>query len=425
MAKREKKQRPPKLTRKYRSRVAEEKRQIRYIFIGVTVVVVLIVLLLLAGLYQTQVANPAATRQAEEALKTIPAATVGDEVISIAEWQARVRLQRQLLIGQAAQIGEQLQFIDTSSEFGQQLQAQAESQIQQIQSQLAQGIDIASGVLDQMVEEELIRQEAEDQGITVTSEEVQEFIEVNVFSYPYPPTPEPFPTLPAPTLPPTATVTPEPTLTPTPPPTPRSLEEFQANYSQYIQGLEDVTGMSEEQWRSMIESELYREKLLEDFAQEVETNVAQVQGSYIVAPDQETAEALLERLEAGESFASLVEEIQSDESEEPAARTGQFDWSPRDVIASRFGEEFATIAFSLDPGMHARVPIPSSTEESYYLVLVEGNETRELADYLVDQRQSEQFQEWLDQAKAEAEIEYGNWSAYVPMEPSLPEGFGF
>ena len=227
MAKRDKKQRPAKMTRKYQSRVERERRQIRYILTGVGVVVAIIVLLLAAGLYKTQVADPAATRRAKDELKEIPAVTVNGTMVSVADWQSRVRYERQLRINQIAQIDQQLSFFDPASEFGQQLIEQGQAQIQEIRNLLDLGDGIAADVLDQMVEEQLIRQEAAQRGIAVTPDELQEFIEVNLFAYPYPPTPEPVPTLPPPTLAPTATVTPEPTLAPTPTSTPRSLEDFE------------------------------------------------------------------------------------------------------------------------------------------------------------------------------------------------------
>jgi hypothetical protein len=418
MAKREKKQRSPRMTRKYRSRVEQEQRQVRYILIGTGVVAVISILLLLAGLYQTQVANPAATRRAKEALKSLPAATVNGTMISIADWQARVRFDRQLRINQIAQINQQLGFLDPTTEFGQQLIDQGRAQIQEISDLLDAGDSLAADVLDQMVEEQLVRQEATRRGLVVTPQEVQNYIQVSIFSYPYPPTPEPFPTLPAPTLPPTATVTPEPTASATPSPTPRSREDFEADYKGYIEQLQEITEMSEEMWRSMVEGGLYREKLLEAFGAEVETNVQQVQGRYIVTQDQETAEALLARLEAGETFEALEEEIQSDESEEPAARSGRFSWSPLSVIQERFGEESATTVFEATAGQHVQEVI-TSVDGQFYLVYVEGNEVRALADYLVEQQRQEAFQSWLDQAKAGEGIVYGNWREYIPLEPSL------
>jgi hypothetical protein len=365
------------------------------------------------------VADPAATRRAEDELKEIPAVTVNDTMVSIADWQSRVRYERQLQINQIAQIDQQLSFFDPTSEFGQQLIEQGQAQIQQISNLLDLGDGIAADVLDQMVEEQLIRQEAAQRGIAVTPEELQKFIEVNLFAYPYPPTPEPVPTLPPPTLAPTATVTPEPTLAPTPAPTPRSLEDFESDYEQYTEQVREITQMSEQAWRSMIEAELHREKLLEAFGAEVETDVQQVQGRYIVTQDQETAEALLARLEAGEGFEALEQEIEADESAEPAARTDRFDWAPLGVVQQRFGEEFAAIVFNTSAGQYANQVIPSTTGDQFYLVFVEGNETRELADYLIDQQRSDLFQSWLDEQKLGDGIVYGDWRPYIPREPSL------
>jgi hypothetical protein len=126
----------------------------------------------------------------------------------------------------------------------------------------------------------------------------------------------------------------------------------------------------------------------------------------------------LARLEAGETFEALEEEIDADESEEPTARTSSFSWSPRDSVQERFGEEFARVAFDTSAGEYAREVI-ASIDEQFYLILVEGNETRELADYQIEQQLQELFQGWLDEEKLGDGIVYGNWSAYIPREPSL------
>jgi len=418
MAKREKKQRPAQMTRKYRSRVEQEQRQLRYIRIGTIGVILVIILLAMVGLFKTQVADPAATRSAREALKSLPAFTVDDTTISVAEWQARVRYERQLRINQIAQINQQLSLFDPATEFGQQLISQGQAQIQEIRNLLDLGSGIAADVLDQMVDEQIIRREARRRGIVVTPDDLQKYIEVNLFSYPYPPTPEPFPTLPPPTLSPTATVTPEPTLTPTVPPTPRSLQDFETDYEQYTEQVGEITEMTEEQWRSMIEGVLYRERLLEAFGAEVESNILQAKGSYIVARDLATADELLGRLDAGDTFETLAEEIDADESEEPTARTGSFDWSPATILSQAFGDQFATVVMNTDAGGVSRTAI-SAPDGGFYLVYVEGKEVRELADYLLEQQRVDAFEGWLDAQKLDEEIEYGNWQDYIPSEPSF------
>jgi hypothetical protein len=276
------------------------------------------------------------------------------------------------------------------------------------------GTSIASDVLVQMVEEQLIRQEAARKGIVITPDELQKYIEVSLFSYPYPPTAEPVATLPPPTLSPTATVTPEPTIAPTLAPTAQSLEDFEASYGQSIESIKAVTEMTEEMWRSMVEGALYSEKLLEVF--EVETNVPQIKGDYIVAQDRETAEALLAQLDAGQTFEALLAEIEADESEEQTAWASSFDWAYHGLVEQNFGTEFATAAFNTEAGRYVGQPL-MSTDGSFYLVYIQGNENRELSSYLVEQQRQELFQGWLDQAKLDGDIVYGDWEAYVPMEP--------
>jgi hypothetical protein len=419
MAKREKRQRSARLTRKYISRVEQEQRQIRYIRIGAAVVAAIILLLLLAGLVKTQVADPAATRSAEDMLKTLPAVTVNDTMIPITDWQGRVRFERQLLINQIAQLTQQLSLFDPSTEFGQQFISQGQAQIQEIRNLLELGDGIAADVLNQMVDEQLVRQEAANRDITVTPDELQKYIEVDLFGFPFPPTPEPFPTLPPPTLPPTATVTPEPTLTPTAPPTPRSREDFETDYNTYTDQVREITGLSEEAWRSMVEGELYRQKLTEAFGAEVDSNVLQAMGRYIIAQNLETADELLGRLEQGEAFEALVEEIDADESEEPAARAGSFDWLPATILSQRFGDQFADVVMNTEPGDYSRTAV-AALDGGLYLVFVEEKDVRELSESLLDQERLEQFESWLDAQRVGEGVIYGNWREYIPRDPVLP-----
>ncbi len=412
------KNKPVRMSRKHRSRVEEERRKIRYITIGLGAVIVVSVLVLLAGLYKTQVIDPQATRDAKAALKTEPAVTVNGTMISIADWQERVRFERQLRINQILQMDQQLQSFDPNDEFGQQLIEQGTAQIQQMLEELDQGEAVGSDVLDQMVEEELVRQGAAERGITVTPEELQNFIQVSIFSYPFPPTPEPIPTTPPPTSEPGTTPVPTAFITPTLAPTPRSKEDFETSYAQYLGQVEEVTEMSEEDWRSMVEAQLYYEELLKVFESEVKTEVKQIKGRYIAAQDQETANAFLERLNGGESFDALVEEIQADESETPTAQAGSFDWTPLDTFQGRFGEQLGVMAFNTEAGEYLNVAVPGA-DERFYLIDIEGNEERALSDFLVERRAQENFQNWLDQQKASEGIVYGSWRAYVPLEPSL------
>jgi parvulin-like peptidyl-prolyl isomerase len=121
-----------------------------------------------------------------------PIATVGSAEISTQQFEARVRLQRQRLLSDFGQYS-QLQ----------QLGMDVSAQLQQIQSSLDQPETIGQEVLDQIIDEEIIRQEALSRGLSVSAAELEAAIQAN-FEY-----------FPAGT--PTLTVTPTAVLSPTVP----------------------------------------------------------------------------------------------------------------------------------------------------------------------------------------------------------------
>lgn len=414
------------LTRKQVSRVEREKRQKRNIIIGTVSVVAVLVLLMLMGLYQSQIAEPRAERARQtataevaqatrEAAETMPVVTVHGTMISLADWQARVRYERYLTIRDIYQYESQIASLDTSSEFGQQLVQFFQAEAQSLRNQLDLGDVLAGEVLDQMVEEDLIRQEAQRRGVTVTPQEVQEYIEVMVFNYPYPPTPVPDPR-------PTATlspdITPSPTLTPSITPTPVSREDFEAYYQGALAELSASLGMTEERWKDMFEAIIYTEKLLDLFGQEIEAVQPQVKIDYISVQDLTQATELLERLEAGEPFADLFQEITDDQV--ITTTTGSRDWSVIGDLSASFGPDFEKAAFNIPPGNFVSDVIMGSGGD-YYLIYVQEAEERALSSEAFERQKDAKLESWLSTAKVSDEIVYGDWQSFVPMDPALSE----
>ena len=100
-----------------------------------------------------------------------PVAKIGETEISIKQFEARVRLQRQQLLGQYNQFSQYAQFgLDVKS------------QLEQIQKSLDAPETIGQTVLDQMINEELIRQEAAKRGIPVSEAELNEEVQ-GAFGY--------------------------------------------------------------------------------------------------------------------------------------------------------------------------------------------------------------------------------------------------
>jgi peptidyl-prolyl cis-trans isomerase D len=191
------------LTKKHIARLERERRQTRMIVWTAVAVVVIVV-----GLIGYSLIN-------ENYLKPLQAvARVGEEKITTAQFQARVRLQRDQIINQYMQY----------SQFGQMFGMDFSSQLSQLESQLSESgaQTLGKNVLDSMINEILLRNEAAKLGITVSEEEIQNRMQ-DIFNY-YP-NGTPIPTLtPTEVVMPTisaaeaalVTITPTPTLELTP-----------------------------------------------------------------------------------------------------------------------------------------------------------------------------------------------------------------
>lgn len=209
----------PVLHKKHVARLERERQQSRiilYVFIGILAAVVFLLVYGYLDINYFQLQRPVAK--------------VGETEILANQFEARVRLQRQQFVGQYNQLASQYdQYQQFSQATGMDLSQQLEqisSQAQQIQGTLDSSESLGQIVLDQLVNEELIRQEAKKRGITVSEEEMTEAMQGTFGFYPNgSPTPSPtatqltLPELPAEalaivSLTPTASATPEVTATP-------------------------------------------------------------------------------------------------------------------------------------------------------------------------------------------------------------------
>lgn len=227
---------PKVMSKKHLARVERERRQTRMLLIGSGVVIVLVLLTVLYGVLDQTVLKQ---RRA--------VAIVNGEKITTATFQAQTRYYRFSLIRNAQNTYQFAQFLaaDPSSA------ASFASQLLQYQAML-NPTTAGEQVINRLVEDALIRQEAARLGITVTDEEVEEAFQ-RAFGYTPNGTPTPTATLPPiPTstlsplqltlIPPTATATITPTVTSTPtltptatlPPTETLLPSATAEISQAI-----------------------------------------------------------------------------------------------------------------------------------------------------------------------------------------------
>ncbi|MFQ6058820.1 MAG: peptidylprolyl isomerase [Anaerolineae bacterium] len=375
MAKRTKK-RPREATRKELARTRKARRQERIILIVGGLVLALVVAILGFGYYQEKYAKLAA-----------PVAVVNGTPISTGAYQKMVRYRRYALTTAYSRLRASMG--DTQDVLAQYFQSQMDN--------------LPMQVLEDMINEELIRQGAAQNGISVSPQEVQRAIEEEFGYWSTPPTPTPTPVTTAITV----TVTPAPT---TPPLT---REQFEERFQETLSRLKSQAGFSEADFRGRFEADLLRDKFQEFLASRVPTTEQQVHVRHILVETKEEAERVLERLKQGEDFATLAQEL----SQDPGSKDkgGDLGWFPRGQMAPEFDE----VAFTLPPGGTSEVV---QTASGFHIIQVlEREDDRELAPDLLEQRRDNALDAWLQAQHQSATIERF-WSP--DKVPPFEEGAG-
>lgn len=440
-----------RLSRKEFLRQRKQAEQTRQIRIAVIAIAALLGLILLTAIVVEYVVRP---RQA--------IVQVGEEAITLAEWQERVRFERaQILIGIENAVNTFFNGdIGTAQQvFGQQLSQQL--------SILQDPDSFGEQILNQMIDEIIIRQEAQSRGITVTEEEIDAAIGER-YSYYDGELPTPFPTatqtpVPTPSLTPipttaittTETVTDvatlEPTLEPTvgptstplPTSTPVSQEAFEEAYGEELAAYKDK-GANETLFRHVVEQNLYAEKLLEAIAEERADEVDQeeLQASLFVLSFGTEEEALdyQERIEASD-FLTVWNMVRSDalanppvatdgtETTDESAGTAQateYVWRNQASLEMTVGiTNTATIIDDLEIGEVSGILENIITAEdgtgatTYYLVQLSGREMRALSESTIDQQEQQIFQAWLQEIRLDRFEDLGNWRGRAPRQPAI------
>ncbi len=418
------------ITKKHLARLERERRQVKAITYGAIGVIVVVILLIAYGILNQTVIQ---ARQ--------PIIEVGDTTVRTSEFQARVRLARQQLINQYLQNYQfALMFgVDpTTDEY-------FSSALNEIATKLNSPVLVGSDTITQIVDEILIRQEAEKLGITVSEAEIEEAIRADFSFYPngtptatitpslivtstlsatqmalvtLTPTSVPQPTstpLPTATLDPNATAAPTATPTTIPPTaTPYTLEGFQQSYQTNLENF-DAIGMTEAEYRRIYENSLLRKKVMDAKTADVAQGEEQVWARHILVADEATATIILAMLDDGADFAELAAEYSTDTSNKDSG--GDLGWFGRGKMVA----EFETVAFELEIG---EISQPIQTSFGYHIIQVLGDEERPYSAQEYQTLREQKFQEWLDGLREVVEITiHDYWQDRVPDQPDLATEF--
>jgi peptidyl-prolyl cis-trans isomerase D len=412
-------------SKKHVARLERERRQTRIIQFIAIGVVASVLLILLYGYLDINFFQ-----------KRQPIAEVNGEKISTIEFQARTTIQRNQLINQYLQL----------SQYQQAFGMDVTSQLDQIKFSLDNASVVGQQVLDSMIEEVLIRQEAQKRGIEITPDELDSFTQAQ-FQYFPGGTPTPtitptsvdftYPTLNAdqllmvtatpattaePTIspPPTATqeptntpasdATPESTPTPLPTATPYTLEGFQSGYATAQASIQE-TGLTEKQYTLLFETELYRKKLFEVVTADTPREEEQIWARHILVEDEDTAKQVEARLKDGEDFGQLAAEFSMD----PGSREmgGDLGWFGKGVMVAAFEDT----AFNLEIN---QISEPVQSDFGYHIIQVLGRVTVPMTPNAYEQARQAAFSEFLSGLRETSEVKiYEYWTERIPTTPDL------
>jgi parvulin-like peptidyl-prolyl isomerase len=302
------------------------------------VVIVAVVGLVVYGFVQVRVVQP-----------TQPVAIVGDGEITTAEFQGRVSLAQWNLTNQYSNLQQVLQILGddpaTLSAY--------QSQLSNIGQQLANPLFVGSSILDLLIEEELLEQEAARRSIEVSEDEIDTFIEERLGFFGEQEA---------------ATAQPEVDGTPSPTATPYTQELYERNLEAYLTNV-GAFGVDEATLRAEALAILLRDRLEADFDSEVERTQEQVWARHILVEEEQAASDLLSRIEDGEEWGDLASEFSIDESNKEQG--GDLSWFGR----GRMVESFEEAAFAGEIG---EIVGPVETDFGWHLIEILGHEDRDL-----------------------------------------------
>jgi len=206
-------------------------------------------------------------------------------------------------------------------------------------------------ILEQMIEQELIRQAAEGMGVSISQDEVEASIQDIIGEL-------------------------------------GGQEEF----NEYLGAM----GASDEEYRQMLLDQLLSNAVYDAVTASISPVAEQVHARHILLPTRQGAEEVLARLEAGEDFAYLAREYTEDiSSREMGGDVGFF---PRGVMPPEVEE----VAFALDVGQVSEIV---ESQFGFHIIQVLEKEEREIAVEVFENLRQQTFMEWLQQRKEESTIE--------------------
>jgi parvulin-like peptidyl-prolyl isomerase len=223
-----------------------------------------------------------------------------------------------------------------------------DAQSQEGQDRLAQA---RRQVLEQMIDQELIRQAAAEMGVGVSTEELESSVQ--------------------------------------------DIVAQSGGEEQFNQSLQ-ATGTTYEDFEQMLLDQLLSEAVYDAVTTSISPVAEQAHARHILLGTRQSAEEVLARLESGEDFAYLAREYSEDISSRE--RGGDVGFFPRGVMPPEVEE----VAFSLEVGDVSEIV---ESQFGFHIVQVLEREEREIAVEVFENLRQQTFMQWLQDRREGASIE--------------------
>lgn len=435
---------PKVVTRKHVARKEREEKQIKTAIVVTGIVIGLALLLLVYVLVDSYIVQPN---------KVV--ARVGDAEIRAGDFEANVTYSRLNMLSTANNYAYYAQlFGDSGSQF--------KSAGIELVAQLNDTELIGENVLNQMIDDQLIREEAAKRGLSVSEDELEEAVQASFNFYPEgTKTPTVTPTnvftptwsseqfelikptetaTPAPTststpegweptqeataitetevAPESTTPTVEPTATEiptvTPTPTVYTTKLYGKELGNYLDEVKNL-GISRDQIEEIFRANLLRTKLLEDLTKDLLPQEEQVWVRHILVDSQEVAQEVIDKMSDGGDWTALAAEYSTDTSKKDNG--GDLGWiGPNDSYV----EEFKDAAFLLnEPG---EISEPVESQFGWHVIQLVTKATNNITAEKFEQNKQTFFDNWLLElrnSRTDIQIEE-IWKTVTPSKPAVP-----
>jgi len=441
------------ISKKHLARKEKERRQTRIILIATFGLLAIVVGLVGYGLVDNYIIKPRK-----------PIAHVGEKVITVGDFQTRVKYSRINLINQAYM---NAQYAGWFGAQGGSFMTSA----QQIIDRLDEPMLVGKDAIDQMIDDILIYEEAEKRGITVSEEELTEAMQAGFEFFPDgTPTPTQTATLastptlsgeqlallrftstptamatateipegwsPTSTLLPTQEVSPTeskssgieesleeatpeapqtevPTETVTPTPTPYTTEGYAKAIDNYLDSIKNI-GLNRSDLVHIFETQILRKKLLDEITSDLQPFEERVWARHILVETEELAIEILGKLDNGDDWYALASEYSIDEGSKEMG--GDLGWFGKGNMVA----EFENAAFALEKIGELSQPI--QTQFGFHIIQLLGKGEMPINTNEFNTLKDNTFTTWLSElrdSRDDISIE-PYWIDFVPAEPGVP-----